>query len=163
MPVFAATKYFLLLQTPPEVVKKKFRSWVKGALAQIPKVWSTRFLPKHFRRGSAAAYKYKPRTRPYLIRKQKVKHHQRPLVWSGSLRRMTKLPMAVRGTSKQATGKIPVPWYVNLTPKTRNAPAMHVELRSTRAIEAQVLGEFFINAILQNQQADNTVVRKVIG
>ena len=45
--------------------------------------WHQKFMPEHFTESGGRKYGYKPRSKSYRARKLRVKHHRRPLVWSG--------------------------------------------------------------------------------
>jgi len=45
--------------------------------------WHQKFMPEHFTESGGRKYGYKQRSKSYRARKLRVKHHRRPLVWSG--------------------------------------------------------------------------------
>lgn len=58
-----------------------------GMMAAIDQEYYRRFLKEHFKPSAVKKYGYEKRTKKYQISKARKKHHQNPLVWSGSLKR----------------------------------------------------------------------------
>lgn len=94
-------------QASPDMVAREFRPIVKAANFNVIHSWHSGFLPRHFTAGAVATYGYRKRTKAYQIRKARVKRHQRPLEWSGTLRRNATRQIRVSGTSKAARGIMP--------------------------------------------------------
>lgn len=143
----------VVITAGPEQHMRGMGPAVRRALAGAVRYWHQRFYPLHFREGADERYGYKPRSPgkklkskrsgvtlygiSYEQRKWRLKGHGDPLTWSGLLRRMSGLPIAVRGTRFRATGTMQVPWYVKMTPARRNAPALGRELIRTTQGEAE--------------------------
>lgn len=53
------------------------------ALKNVGGWWHPAIARGHFQPSAIQKYSYYPRSRLYMIRKAKTRHHQRPLVWSG--------------------------------------------------------------------------------
>jgi len=127
----------VVIEGGPQALKRGMSKHVKAGLRDTIQWWQDHVRPKHFRPGAARSYGGKPRSRKYLRRKGRTKHHNADNVWSGRFRRMTALPMRFTGTAKSMKGIMLVPWYVNMVPKTRNAPALGRELIMTKPMEIE--------------------------
>ena len=59
------------------------RNGLRAAIA----AWHGEMLPQHFEASAARKYfgAYTPRTKRYMLRKAREKHHQRPMIWSGGM------------------------------------------------------------------------------
>jgi len=86
--------------TRPKKVKASVFNWlVKGAWALTGATWHRDYSAKHFTAEGAREYRYQRRTRKYEDRKQRLKGHKDPLVFSGRSRRLARLA-DVRATPK---------------------------------------------------------------
>ena len=157
------TAFGLVMQLPPRYLKRNFGRVMKIAMLKMPAAWQKQFLPKHFNTGANVTYQYKPRSKEYLRKKQKQKGHSRPLVWSWRTKnKLMNLPPLVAGTAKHVAGTFKAPWYVQMIPKTRNAPSMQKEVTATTRLE----GEFLLWQMTQHaedlfqQAAVKSTVRK---
>jgi hypothetical protein len=68
--------------------KREVRAALAEGCGAAIKLWWQQFLPMHFLTSAVAKYGYQKRTRDYMITKARVKGHQNPLVWSGTMQRM---------------------------------------------------------------------------
>lgn len=78
------------------------RVMISQAWTGVGVLWHRQMRPKHFTTAGAAEYDYEPRKgeagnehrkgfwASYTGRKQKQKHHRRPLVWSGELEELSR-------------------------------------------------------------------------
>lgn len=74
--------------TDPNEQSARFVRGLYQGVRKAIQFWKLQFLPKHFWPGAVREYDYQNRTKEYMIRKARRKGHQRPLVWSGTLRQM---------------------------------------------------------------------------
>ena len=81
---------------------KEWRGILGEAWEWAGMYWHKFILPKHFTRAGANEYDYMPRTKKYMIKKGRRYHHQRPLVFTGTLERAAKRIRDIRGNSKGA-------------------------------------------------------------
>lgn len=123
------------------VSAKTMRAASKKALAAAAKYWHQFLLPKHFTRAGAIEYGYENRTKKYMIRKAKIRHHQDPLVWSGSLKRAASMVRDIRSTSK--AGKVVMKnlprhvfYYKPTKPIHKERELVMVSRRDERALTA---------------------------
>lgn len=134
------TAFGLYMQLPPRYLKRNFARFLKMAVLRMPRAWQLQFLPKHFNAGAEVTYQYKKRSTAYLRKKQKAKGHSRPLVWSWRTKnKLMALPPIIAGSAKRVTGSFRAPWYIQMIPKTRNAPSMGKELMATTRLEGESL------------------------
>ena len=70
----------------PNIRERLFVQAVKAGMEKALLLWHVAFAPMHFKAGAAARYGYQKRSEKYEKRKERVKHHRQPLVWSGTLR-----------------------------------------------------------------------------
>lgn len=83
----------------PRGMGKAWRSYTKMAIEATLLYWWNKILPKHFKMAAFVEYGYQQRTKGYLKRKARVRHHQLPNVWTGNLRNL----MAHRRPDLKAT------------------------------------------------------------
>lgn len=138
---------------PDEDVKRIERG-VRRGLKAASVHWRTHFSQKHFTTAGAREYQYQNRTKPYMIRKARVKKHQRPLEWSGTLRKMVlgQFPqprIKEDGTALTANMVLEVPTYTFYT-KTKSgspSPPKYNELVTTSAVESDAFNEIIASNI----------------
>lgn len=93
----------------PRGLAKEHKQADREAKRHLNYYWWLHLLPTKFIPSAVQRYRYKPRTRGYQIRKAKIKGHNRPMEWSGTLRRRMegkKPPVVHRGraTTMRFTG-----------------------------------------------------------
>jgi hypothetical protein len=116
----------------PKALKRGFGKVIKESMQEAGMLWHRRYLPDHFRSGSASKYGYQKRTAKYMKRKAHKKGHQTPLVFSGDLKRSATRMAHVGGTSKQVKVSMDAPWYATRSWKTRGTmPDMSKEMTKT--------------------------------
>ena len=140
----------LIITGGPQRLKRGTPIYVRYGLQATVKYWHGHFRGKHFRGGAQSRYGYKPRSRRYETKKRRKLGYVIPLVYTGMAKRMAALPPDVRGTSSRATAKMSVPWYFNMTPTRRNAPALGQELIRTTAGEANAMGKFLLGRLVRS-------------
>ena len=69
-----------------------------GLKVSVERDYHEQFLPQHFKSSAPKKYGYSKRTKKYMIRKARVKHHQNPLMWSGALKREVTSNIEIRAT-----------------------------------------------------------------
>jgi len=122
----------------PKAMKRGMAPIVKEALQEAGASWHMNELPRHFRVGAGSRYGYQPRTRKYQSYKRFKRGHQRPLEFTGDLKREVTRRAAISGTSKRVrvvmdTGRA---WYATRNWKTRGTmPDMPTELTATTKAE----------------------------
>ena len=108
----------------PGAIAKKLPDVVKEGMQNAILWWWKNRLPLHFKHGAAERYGYAKRTPAYEFRKQKRKHHQQPLVYSGAMRDELLRRIDVTGTSRAATGRMNAPRHTFIiTRPTKSAGA----------------------------------------
>jgi len=98
-------------QGSPVRVQRAAAPVFRRVFQRTGEVWFRTMLPKHFTSQAAREYRYERRTRPYMMRKAKKKHHQKGLTWSGRSEREAKRMARITATAKRATVKVSVPHY----------------------------------------------------
>lgn len=121
----------------PEHTLRELRQAVKSGLKRLVEQWHQRALPEHFEPIARRRYGYQRRTQRYQKRKLRVKHHDNPLVWSGTLRDTATRRAAVTGSSKQARVRIRVPYYVRARSRSGCGPNLEAELTATTRKEVK--------------------------
>lgn len=89
--------------------KNVFPRLVTDSLIASGEAWKKKQLPKRFKTGADRKFGLPPRTKLYMIRKAKVKGHQRTLVWNGLLERTAKGGATVKGNIRTVRVKIRIP------------------------------------------------------
>ena len=105
--------------------------------------WHGHYLPKHFTPAGAAEYGYTPRTKGYMIRKARVKHHQNPLEYSGESKARATMIRDVRPTATRNNVKVRVVLHtpaLNFIPKGGRIN-LRDEVTRVSDREANTLGE----------------------
>ena len=98
--------------SPPDVLKKHLRPVVKEVLKETVDFWHTQILPGHFTRRGERKYRYRRRTREYMDRKKARRGHNRPLEFTGDLKRAALRQARISGTSRSARVTMyGLPWY----------------------------------------------------
>jgi len=69
-----------------QVSKRTWNETMKAVYATGAEHWFDRFSQRHYTVQGAKLYGYVPRSKKYMERKKREKHHQDPLVWSGASR-----------------------------------------------------------------------------
>lgn len=111
------------------------RAISQRVLESMGNEWHERYLPLHFEESATAIYGYAQRSRKYLKRKQRLHHHQRPLVFSGEAYMLSRQKV-IKGNSK--TVRVVLPRKLN-----RNNPhsraKMQIEITKVLKREAEQL------------------------
>ncbi len=119
-------------------------------------------LGKHYRENAetrpGGGYGYDPRNPEYVKRKQRVKGHRRPLVWSGRLQRFVRNNSRITATAKGGRLKTPV-----IRKRRREFVSQYVrELEAiTPAEQKEIINEireFYLAAV---QKPENRRQRRV--
>ena len=95
--------------SPKELARQMGAATGKACEFVITDLWWPKFLPRHFTTEGARLYGYEARTKKYMIRKARTKHHQRPLEFTGESKTMMLRSIRVSSNSKGATGRIRAP------------------------------------------------------
>lgn len=121
----------------PKAVATEFKARLKDELDALGRRWHRDILPHHFEVSAGQRYGYQPRTRAYMIRKAKVKHHQKPLVWSG--RTETGMRQQARISVVKSTVKVTMTAakFLNIR-RNATAPDLAAEATANNPVE---LGE----------------------
>lgn len=69
-----------------QVSKRTWNETMKAVYHTGAEHWFERFSQRHFTAQGARLYGYAPRSKKYMERKKREKHHNHPLVWSGASR-----------------------------------------------------------------------------
>jgi len=133
-------------QGSPAATRKELRAAVRRALEAIGTAWHRDTLPEHFTPRAATKYGYHKRERGYMIRKARVKHHQKPLVWSGALERAAtgraEIRTAARGGLKVTMRGLRALNFSNRAIRSgANYPNLAEELIATTEAERQDMAE----------------------
>ena len=91
----------LKLESGPETKAAHFNQSLTEAMKESVRRWHKSAGPEHFKRGAGRKYQYKPRTRKYQNRKNRL--GKPPLVWSGRAMRQilrTIKPIGSKGVVK---------------------------------------------------------------
>ncbi len=138
----------------PEAVLKAFRPAVKFANIRTVFFWHKEFLPIHFTERGHARYRMQFRIPSYIKRKIRIKGHNKPLVWTGTLQKNATTKIRVSGTAKRVRGTMPGTQAANLR-RGSGANLRDEMLRTTRA-EEKIMGKF-------NEKTTAEQLRKIKG
>ena len=111
----------------------KARDWRQvliSAWEAVGKYWHDVIMPKHFTVAGGHEYRYAKRTKEYMERKGMVKHHQRPLVWSGDTESEARTLLDVRAKAMEARVVLHLPRYVYQYRKKSTDPDKAGELQA---------------------------------
>lgn len=128
--------------TDPVEQSARFVRGLRAGVRKAIQFWKLKFVPRHFETSAVREYDYQLRTKEYQIRKARVKKHQKPLVWSGTLRTMVlaQFPqprLSDTGGAIKGAMRLSVPAYTFYT-KTKSgssSPPKYDELIRTNAAE----------------------------
>lgn len=119
--------------------KKALRAAVKKGMDAVGHFWHKRILPDHFTVEGARRYGYKKRTKNYQKKKARTHHHQKPLVWSGELRKQALSVAFVRASSRKASVRMPFLRALNFASRAQrqgdNYPDIRKELTATHSLD----------------------------
>jgi len=118
---------------------RQFGKIVKEVFKESVELWHRKMFPRHFTVRGARKYGFQDRTKRYVRRKRRKKGHNKPWVWSGTLRRVATRRIKITGTAKGATGRISGKRFKNLR---ASYPDVEKELTITAPDEAQKLAQF---------------------
>lgn len=127
---------------------RNYPNFTRASVTQAAKVanfavidhWHETFAPLHFREDTTSRYSLMPNTLRYQRRKQRVKGHNRHLVWSGYTQRTALRSIRVSGTSKRAAGY--------LQARVLNFRDKYLDLVKVRQDEANALAKVHRDAQL---------------
>lgn len=80
------TRIHMEIRGGPDQMRRDWPRIRQEALAELGEWWHQEYMPLKFEPFAGALYGYAPRTYAYRQRKQRVMGHDRPLVWSGTLK-----------------------------------------------------------------------------
>jgi hypothetical protein len=123
----------------PRAVARQFNPIVKEEMLKAAEVWWRRMLPKHFKVSAVSEYGYKKRTKAHMMRKSRRKGHQRPMEFSGDLKRMVTRQAKITGTRTRVAVRLTGPRYLYMNQGNPSQPNMAEELRATTDAEARKL------------------------
>lgn len=123
---------------------REWRKIVKATLSAMAERWHSKYAPKHFQRGAAQRYGYRPRNRAYKKRKRNEarvgkidrRAETNDLIYTGDLERAVLHFPEIKATEGRATVQMAAPSYVPARPPRRNSPWMAAEITAT--IESEV-------------------------
>lgn len=144
----------------PQHHKRDFPKVMKASLADLVRFWHKNYLPRHFRTGAAARYKYKERTRKHKAEKRRKRGTVRPLVYSGLTEEQVTRFIFVQGTSSRVRGTMVAPWYVRERPTRPRGPALAKELTATAPDEHEAMQKRFRDTLVQGLR--NIRTREVV-
>jgi hypothetical protein len=125
---------------------RNFATAMSLGLAEAVQWWHERYLPRHFRQGAADRYGYERRSKRYMIRKARKKHHQRPLEWSGNMKRvlMRSLQISYGKSRPYAEGRLQRPHvYSVVNRRSSQMPDIPNEVKATTREEVDRLARVF--------------------
>ncbi len=133
---------------------KRMESAVREALRTALVYWRRTYAKEHFEPGAVNRYNYQSRTKLYMLRKARVKKHQKPLVWSGTLRQMVlgqfPQPRVTRSGSEikgHMALRVPTYTYYTKTKSGTPAPPKYDELVATNDQEADTMAQIVLETI----------------
>jgi hypothetical protein len=112
----------------PAAPKKALRTAMRDSLRNIALQWHRQNLPEHFTDSAFGKYGYQKRHPRYLKRKRRSRGHQRPLEWTGKLKREATSFVEVKATSKNARAKFRAQ-AANFAGKSRRRGAAYPNIR----------------------------------
>lgn len=133
--------------------KKKLKPLVKQTLKEMMERWHEKMLPRHFKEGAAAKYKYQMRTLKWRIRKTQEAcrgihpEARLPLVYSGELRRQVLGSVRITYSAKRATGYLTGPAYMKQ--QTAKHPNIGEELKAHSRSEQKMQGKYAHRRLLE--------------
>ena len=129
----------LQIESGPETKVAHFNKSLNEAMKESVRRWHKSAAPEHFKRGAARKYGYKPRTRKYQNRKNRL--GKGPLVWSGRAKRQILQTIKPTGSQGVVKGKFVTDariryWWVT-KPGQPNKGAEMVKMRPTEVRKLQ--------------------------
>ena len=129
----------------PKAMKRGMPKVVQESMKAAGALWHRQDLPRHFDSTASNRYGYKARTSKYLTRKRRVKGHNRPLEYSGELKRAVTRMARITGSRLTVRVSMDVgqAWYATRNWVTRaSMPDMPRELTAITNDEERVLARF---------------------
>jgi len=149
-------KTMISYQVAPDALPGEMEHAVERELGSvISDLWFKTFLPRHFTPRAMSLYAYTARSAEYLKRKLRVKHHQDPLVWTGTLKAMVTGAITVHTKRQTAEGRMNVPRYLYQY-RTTKVMKKDKELIAVAPGEMQAMTDF-----LQRRIADRIELARV--
>jgi hypothetical protein len=148
---------------PPRGFRKALREGMKEVLAH----WHKTYRPLHFQPVAYSRYGYSRREGGYEKRKQKIKGHTRPLVWSGDLEAATanavKITSSIRRSDGAATGRVTmtVPEYATMRARKSGRSDISDELTRVTQAELEAMARMLDRILTAALGADRT--RKTVS
>jgi hypothetical protein len=137
-----------------EGVKRHFPKARKRGHFLVGNKWHRSMMRGHFKMSAIQKYGYRKRSKKYMKKKQRLKHHQLPLVFSGVTRNRALL-RNVRATSKLTRVILPV--------QALNFQGFRQELTAVTDGETGILEDTFVKSTetaLKNLRAGKTITFK---
>lgn len=145
----------LLELHPGRAGKLKLADSYRKALVDALLHWDRAILPRHFESSAPSRYvgAYQPRTRGYQIRKARMKHHQKPMVWSGTMERTLlatpTVSARVEGSSMKATLTLPFARIANFWAGGRRKHDFGESIRAMTPKEIETLENMIAESVVR--------------
>lgn len=125
--------------------------------------WFKNMLPQHFAENAWRRYGYKERSKSYVKRKLRVMKHNRPLEYSGAMRRALTSSGSIKATVKQIAVRMAGPrWlkgWIAMAGRTRgngrpaNYPNKERELKTILNSERKILSKVYHARVVKELKA----------
>jgi hypothetical protein len=111
----------------PAASKRQKNAAMRAAMPLLGRHWHNKMLPEHFETSAPNKYGYERRSRLYMLRKSRERHHQKPMVFTGEMRRTALSFAAIRQTRQKATVRFRTPRALNFSGRI-DYPDLRAEL-----------------------------------
>jgi hypothetical protein len=142
------------------------REATEAANMAMAKAWYEKDLPEHFTTEAPRKYGYQARTKKYMLRKAKVMHHQRPLMWTGTMMQALRSFVEIKASLKKATLKMYGTQALNLsghvTRRGNVYPDMKRELLTITEQEAGELSKEGARALQETYENSTATTRVAV-
>lgn len=126
----------LVFENPPSAIKKRVSESLRVGLQATVEDWHDTILAGHFEETAAARYGFEQRSRAYTRRKKRSRHHNRPMVWSGVLRKTVLSNAIIKSSTKQGRVTMRTPRALNFSSRI-GYPDLKAELTAIDGKDVQ--------------------------
>ena len=125
----------------PEVLKRELKATVKDEFPRVGRYWYERMMPGHFEPAAEGKYHYSRRSAKYLRDKQRRFGHQRPLEYTGDMKRQAGRTAKITATGKAVRVVMTGPRSLYMYRKDYKQPNKAAELTAVTKDEVLVLAK----------------------
>jgi len=124
----------------PGFLKRQFPGIVKKSLKSMMKFWFFELFPTHFELGAAQEYGYQKRKRVTMVAKARLKHHAKPMTFTGHMARTIKSNFTEpTGSAKSVKMKLRGPLKMRFRGVKGTGPDMISEMKAVSDKDRKLL------------------------